>query len=203
MKEFDAIKDLWQHSEPNEQNTLDLQAITHQSKDTKEKLMRPLFIGSIILFITPFFVIWVVYFSGVQLNWLTTHISLGLMCSVVWLQSLITFFTWKKLQVIDDTATPALHLQQWEAYYAFRKKQLKWNMPVYFTLLTAAMGLYFVELLQGWSLGYILLLLAVFIAWMLYSYFVLGKRILLKEEMRLKGIIDNLKMIECQLTGKQ
>ncbi len=199
MKDFDALKDLWQQSKPAEQKTVDLSAIARQAKDTKEKLMRPLFIGSITLFMTPFFVIWVVYFSGIQLNWLTTHISIALMCLLVWLQSVLTFFTWNKLRLIDDTTAPALHLQQWEGYYAFRKKQLKWNMPVYFTLLTAAMGLYFVELLQGRPLGYTILLLTGFTAWMLYSYFVLGKRIIEKEEKKLKAIIDELGNIEKQL----
>ncbi len=199
MKDFNAIKDLWQQSKPAEEKTVDLSAIARQAKDTKEKLMRPLFIGSITLFMTPFFVIWVVYFSGVQLNWLTTHISIGLMCLLVWLQSMLTFFTWNKLRLIDDTSAPALHLQQWEAYYAFRKQQLKWNMPVYFVLLTTAMGLYFVELLQGRPLGYTILLLSGFTAWMLYSYFVLGKRIIEKEEKKLKAIIDELRGIEKQL----
>ena len=48
MKDFDAIKDLWQQSNPAEQKTTDLQAITRQAKDTKAKLMRPLLISSII-----------------------------------------------------------------------------------------------------------------------------------------------------------
>ena len=199
MKDFDAIKDLWQQSNPAEQKTTDLQAITRQAKDTKAKLMRPLLISSIILFITPFYLIWVVYFSGVHFNWVTTHISLALMCSMIWLQSILTFFTLNKLRAIDDTALPELHLQKWEAYYAFRKNQLKWNMPLYFTLLTVTMGLYFVELIQNWPIGYILLLLIGFIAWMIYSYFVWGKRIMQKEENRLTDIIDTLKQKTEQL----
>jgi hypothetical protein len=199
MKDFDAIKDLWQQSNPAEQKTTDLQAITRQAKDTKAKLMRPLLISSIILFITPFYLIWVVYFSGVHFNWVTTHISLALMCSMIWLQSILTFFTLNKLRAIDDTALPELHLQKWEAYYAFRKNQLKWNMPLYFTVLTVTMGLYFVELIQNWPIGYILLLLIGFIAWMIYSYFVWGKRIMQKEENRLTDIIDTLKQKTEQL----
>jgi len=201
MKDFDAIKDLWQQSKPTEQNKVDLSAITRLSKDTKSKLMRPMLFSSITLFLTPFFVIWVVYFSGVQLTWITTHISIALMCLVVWLQSFITFFTWNKLRQVDDTSAPAIHLQQWESYYAFRKKQLQWNLPVYFVLLTSSLGLYFVELLQGRPIFNSILILTVFVAWMLYAYFVLGKRIVKKEDKRLMGIIDELKLIEEQLKG--
>lgn len=199
MKDFDAIKDLWQQSKPAEEKSVDLQAITRQAKDTKAKLMRPLLIGSITLFLTPFFVIWVVYFSKVQLNWITTHISVAIIAIVVWLQSILTFFTWNKLRLIDDTAAPAHHLQQWETYYAFRKKQIQWNKPLYFLFLNLGMGLYFLEVVHGRPIGYVLTLVAFYLGWMLYAYFVLGKRILEKEEKRLKGIMDELKGIEEQL----
>ena len=72
-------------------------------------------------------------------------------------------------------------------------------MPLYFTVLTVTMGLYFVELIQNWPIGYILLLLIGFIAWMIYSYFVWGKRIMQKEENRLTDIIDTLKQKTEQL----
>ena len=199
MKDFDALKDLWQQSKPAEQKSVNLQAITHQSKDTKAKLMRPLLIGSITLFLTPFFVIWVVYFSKVQLNWISTHISVAIIALVVWLQSILTFFTWNKLRLIDDTAAPAQHLQQWETYYAFRKKQIQWNKPLYFLFLNLGMGLYFLEVVHGRPIGYVLTLVAFYVGWMLYAYFILGKRILEKEEKRLKGIMDELKGIEEQL----
>lgn len=199
MKDFDAIKDLWQQSKPAEQKSIDLQAITRQAKDTKAKLMRPLLIGSITLFFTPFFVIWVVYFSNVQLNWITTHISVAIIAIVVWLQSILTFFTWNKLRLIDDTAAPAQHLHQWEMYYEFRKKQIQWNKPLYFLFLNLGMGLYFLEVVHGRPIGYVLTLVAFYLGWMLYAYFILGKRILEKEEKRLKGIMDELKGIEEQL----
>lgn len=199
MKDFDALKDLWQQSKPAEQKSVDLQAITRQSKDTKAKLMRPLLIGSITLFLTPFFVIWVVYFSKVQLNWISTHISVAIIALVVWLQSILTFFTWNKLRLIDDTVAPAQHLQQWETYYAFRKKQIQWNKPLYFLFLNLGMGLYFLEVVHGRPIGYVLTLVAFYAGWMLYAYFILGKRIVKKEEKRLKGIMDELKGIEEQL----
>ena len=68
MKDFDALKDLWQQSKPAEQKTVDLQAITRQSKDTRTKLFRQLLFGGITLFFTVVFIIWTIYFSNVKLT---------------------------------------------------------------------------------------------------------------------------------------
>lgn len=202
MKDFDAIKDLWQQAKPAEQKTVDLQAITRQSKDTRTKLFRQLLIGGIILFITVVFIIWVIYFSDVKLTWIVTHIAVSIIVTTVLLQSILTLFTAYKISLINDTLPPAQHLQQWEDYYSFRKKQVQWNKPLYFLFLNLGMGLYFLEVFYGRPVVYIILLILIYTAWMLYAYFILGKRILAKEEKRLKGIMDELKQIEEQLKAE-
>lgn len=199
MKDFDAIKDLWQQSKPAEQKTVDLAAITRQSKDTRTKLFRQLLFGGIILFFTAVFITWMMYFSPIKLTWFVTHIAIWIINTTVLLQSALTLFTAYKVSLVDDTLPPSQHLQQWEEYYAFRKKQIQWNKPLYFFFLNLGMGLYFLEVVHGRPIGYIILLIVVYCGWMLYAYFILGKRILEKEEKRLKGIMDELKLIEEQL----
>jgi len=202
MKDFDAIKDLWQQATAAEQKTVDLSAITRQSKDTKTKLFRQLFFGGIILFLTVVFIIWVIYFSDVKLSWIVTHIAVWIIVTTVLLQSILTLFTAYKISLINDTLPPAQHLQQWEGYYSFRKKQIQWNKPLYFLFLNLGMGLYFLEVVYGRPIGYIIFLILIYAAWMLYAYFILGKRILEKEEKKLKGVIDELKEIEEQLKAE-
>ncbi len=199
MKDFDAIKDLWQQSKPAEQKSVDLQAITRQAKDTRTKLFRQLLFGGITLFFTVVFIIWIIYFSNVNLTWAVTHIAVWIISTTVLLQSILTLFTAYKVSLVDDTLPPAQHLRQWEDYYSFRKKQIQWNKPLYFFFLNLGMGLYFLEVVHGRPIGYVLTLVAFYLGWMLYAYFVLGKRILEKEEKRLKGIMDELKGIEEQL----
>lgn len=202
MKDFDAIKDLWQQSKPAEQKTVDTQAIARQSKDTRTKLFRQLLFGGIILFFTVVFITWMMYFSTVKLIWFVTHIAIWIINTTVLLQSALTLFTAYKVSLINDTLPPAQHLQQWENYYSFRKKQIQWNKPLYFFFLNLGMGLYFLEVVHDRPIGYIILLIAVYCGWMLYAYFILGKRILEKEEKRLKGIMDELKLIEEQLKAE-
>lgn len=199
MKDFDAIKNLWQQSNPAEQKAVDLSAITRQSKDTRTKLFRQLLFGGITLFLTVVFITWMMYFSGMKLTWFVTHIAIWIINTTVLLQAALILFTAYKVSLIDDTLPPAQHLQQWEDYYAFRKKQIHWNKPLYFLFLNLGLGLYFLEVVHGRSLGYVILLIAIYTGWMLYAYFILGKRVLAKEEKRLKGIINGLKLIEEQL----
>lgn len=203
MKDFDAIKDLWQQSKPAEQKAVDMQAITRQSKDTRTKLFRQLLFGGITLFLTVVFITWMMYFSAMKLTWFVTHIAIWIINTTVLLQSALTLFTAYKVSLVDDTLPPAQHLQQWEEYYAFRKKQIQWNKPLYFFFLNLGMGLYFLEVVHGRPIGYIILLIVVYCGWMLYAYFILGKRILEKEEKRLKGIMDELKLIEEQLKAAE
>lgn len=202
MKDFDAIKNLWQQSKPAEQKAVDLSAIARQSKDTRTKLFRQLLFGGITLFFTVVFITWMMYFSTMKLTWFVTHIAIWIINTTVLLQSALTLFTAYKVSLIDDTLPPAQHLQQWENYYAFRKKQIQWNKPLYFLFLNLGMGLYFLEVVHGRPIGYVITLIVVYCGWMLYAYFILGKRILAKEEKRLKGIMDELKLIEEQLKAE-
>ena len=131
-----------------------------------------------------------------------TYAAMVIICIICLAQAGVLFFTYKKITGIDDTTTPALHLQQWEAYYVFRKKQKAVNMPLYYIALNLAMGLYFFEVLSGRPFLNIIIFLSIYAAWMLFSYFYLGKKNLKKEETRLQEIIDELKGIETQLSNQ-
>ena len=103
MKDFDAIKDLWQQSKPAEQKAVDMQAITRQSKDTRTKLFRQLLFGGITLFLTVVFITWMMYFSTMKLTWFVTHIAIWIINTTVLLQSALTLFTAYKVSLVDDT----------------------------------------------------------------------------------------------------
>ncbi len=127
-----------------------------------------------------------------------TWTGLALVVLVCWIQSFLHFRTYKKLRSIDDTSKPAVHLSQWKNYYAFRKAQVRWNLPVYFVLLNTAMALYLVEILSGRPLKNILFFLLLYVGWMLFAYFYIGKKNLQKEETRISAIINDLESIEHQ-----
>jgi|GEM_PF-221624 len=202
MKDFDSIKDLWQQQTPADKTLSEAAAISKLPAAAKTKLLRHLAIGAVTLTATAVFISWVGFFSGIHFTSSLTYIALLLVIAVILAQVAIIRYTYQKLKKIDDTLAPAAHLQQWEAYYLFREKQVQWNIPLYFIFLNLAMGLYFIEIFSGRKIFWVIVFIAVYIAWMLFACFVLGKRARAKEVKKLKSIIDNLKLLEGQLKSE-
>ena len=75
-------------------------------------------------------------------------------------------------------------------------------MPLYFIFLNLAMGMYLIEIFQGRPLINVLIFTGIYLGWMLFAYFYLGKRVIRKEEFKLKTIMDNLKQLEAQLADE-
>jgi hypothetical protein len=63
------------------------------------------------------------------------------------------------------------------------------------------MGVYLIEVFTGRPLVNVSIFIAVYIAWMLFAYFYLGKKNIRKEDLRLNSIVEELKGIEGQLTN--
>ena len=75
-------------------------------------------------------------------------------------------------------------------------------MPLYYTLLNIAMGIYMLEIFTGRPLLNVSIII-VYVAWMLFAYFYLGKRNMRKEDERLNSIIGELELIESQLKNPE
>lgn len=190
MQDFDSLKNIWQ--QPGAGNAPAMINISKQLKTTKMKLLKPQLHGAVYLTLTAVFIVCLAVFGNLNFQHWYTYGAMALISLICLLQATFMYTTYKKIKHIDETATPATHLQQWEAYYDLRKKQIKWNMPVYYILLNMAMGIYVIELFTGRPLRNVLIFIAVYAAWMLFAYFYLGKRSMQKEKNRLQQIIDEL-----------
>lgn len=199
MQDFDALKEMWDKADDkNTGNAPRATGLSSMSKSHKQKLERQQIGASIMLCITGFVILAMALFGNFRFEWMITYIAMFMMTAVCWAQSVILFFNWKKIRSIDETHPPRQHLQEWETYYAFRKKQLKWNGPLYFIALNLAMGMYFIEIFRGRPVMNIIIFVAAYVAWMLFAYLYLGKKNLRKEESQLMAIIQNLKALEEQ-----
>jgi hypothetical protein len=200
MKDFDAIKEIWQQSATaGDQPPLAL--VNQRAASSKTILTRRQLRGAVMLVATAIYIAWLGFFSPINFAASTTYAGILLMITVVLIQAGINGYTWHRLRKIDDTLAPAAHLQQWEAYYQLRKNQVKLHHPLYFIFLNLSFGLYFIEIFTGrpwWGIAVVIILYS---AWMLYAYFVLGKRAMVKEEAKLKAIIDDLRRVTGQLTN--
>ena len=198
MKDFDSLQDMWQQPTPAEQ-PLTAVGINKHSKTLKMKLQKQQLGGAILLILTAVLIAAVAIFLSSNFTHWYTYCAMGLMCLVCLAQAGLMYSLYKKIIGINETIAPAAHLQQWETYYDLRKKQNKWNMPLYYVLLNVAMGIYLAEVFTGRPLRTVLLFTGVYLAWMLFAYFYLGKRNIRKEDQRLNSIVGELKIIASQL----
>ncbi len=173
--------------------------LSSKAASVKAKLQRQQSGGAVMLVLTAILITGMAVFGNFNFQHVYTYGAMFLIALVCLLQAALFLFTNQKLKAINETAPPSLHLQQWEDYYAFRKRQIRWNMPVYFTTLNLAMGLYLLEIFKGRPMVNVVIFLTLYIGWMLYAIFFLGKKNLKKENQRLQLIIDELKMIEQQI----
>ncbi len=199
MDKFEELQEMWKGSPEPVPPPKEAMAFSSQSRDDRSKLLRQQLTGAITLLVTGAFIGWMALYGDFGFKRLLTYLGMALAILVCWLQSALLFYTWNKLRNIDTTAPPAQHLQQWEAYYDFRKRQAAWNVPLYFVALNLALGLYFIEIFSGRPAFNVGLFITVYLAWMLFAYFVLGRRSLKKENERLEGILSNLREIIAQL----
>ncbi len=199
MKDFDDIKEMWHQQPAAEVHNTDLAGPGRHTASTKTKLKKQQLRAVVMLCCTAVYITWLGFFSGIHFQMLVTYIGILLMLAVILIQAAISFSIYRKLNNIDETQHPAVHLKQWQDYYQFRKKQVRLNHPLYFIFLNLAFGLYFIEILSGRPVWGIIIVLTIYLAWMLFSYFVLGRRALAREEKKLKAIIDDLTQVAAQL----
>lgn len=202
MKDFDSLKTLWEQAGdgPNSRENKNVQW-SSQSRSYKLNLQKEQFRGALMLILTALLLIAMAIFADFSKT-LLTYIGMYLLAAICTAQAILFLFTWQKIKNIDETLPPRQHLQQWETYYNFRQMQIKWNMPLYFIFLNLAMGIYLFDLFKGRPVVNVLIFLAVYLGWMIFAYFYLGKRVIRKEAFKLKTIMDNLKQVEAQLVAE-
>ncbi|KIA84357.1 hypothetical protein OA84_02130 [Kaistella solincola] len=195
MEEFKDLENLWKTSEtkiPAKNDQIS------KIKNNRMKLKNNYTKGAILLVATGIFIL--ILMTTFDAKILTTPIvsAMVIISLVCFLQAGLMFFTAKKISDIDETQTPASHLQQWLEFREFQKKLRHWNMPVYYILLSLALGVYMFELLKTVDLWKMLLAFAITYSWLLFAYFYLGKKEVKKQDAKMDGIISELKNLENQ-----
>ncbi|MDQ0476992.1 hypothetical protein [Chryseobacterium sp. MDT2-18] len=154
--------------------------------------------GAILLMLTGIFILVLMFLLDSKLQTIPIISSMVIISSTCFLQALLMLFTANEINKIDETQTPGFHLKQWQNFRAFQKKQRSWNMPVYYTLLSIALGVYLYELLKNVDLWKMILTFVITYLWMLFAYFYLGKKEIKKQDAKLDHIISELKNLENQ-----
>jgi hypothetical protein len=200
MDNFDEFKQLWQKA-PSVPAPIDSQQLVRNTASQQRKLERTQLFGAVTLFVTAALLLILGFGIGLQFRSTLTYVAIVLLAVICIGQGLINLSVYSQLRRIDVTTTVTDHLHQWEGYYVFRKRLIRINGPVYYLLLNGAFGLYFIEILGLMPLASRIVVLTLYVLWMLFAYFVLGKRTIRKEDDRLNEIINNLRQQQQQLTN--
>lgn len=195
MEEFKELENLWKQSEtkipPQKTNISKIKNNRIKLKNTYTK-------GAILLILTGIFILGLMIFLDSNLKTILVVSSMIIISITCFLQGALMLFTANEIAKIDETQTPTSHLKQWQSFRVFQKKQRHWNMPVYYTLLSIALGVYMYELLKNADLWKMILTFAITYSWMLFAYIYLGKKEIKKQDAKLDGIISELKSLENQ-----
>lgn len=192
MQNFDQLKDIWQQANVPDAGS-GFPKLSSHSERNRTKLQRAQLVTAIVLLYTALFLGWMAIWGGFGFRMWYTYAAIGILSALCFVQAVIGFYTYMRIRSIDDAAPPAQHLKQWESYYQLRKKQLVVWAPVFALILSVAMGVYLIEVTAYMPTRYVVLVVAVIAAWILFAVFYLGKKNQKKEEAKLQRIIDELK----------
>ncbi|MBU4538379.1 MAG: hypothetical protein L6264_11495 [Weeksellaceae bacterium] len=195
MEEFKELENLWKQSET--EVPAKNPAIS-KIKNNRMKLKNTYTKGAILLILTGIVILILMTTFDAKIKTTPIISSMVIISLTCFLQAGLMLFTANKISKIDETQTPGLHLKQWQNFRLFQKKQRHWNMPVYYVLLSIALGVYMYELLKTVDLWKMILAFAITYSWMLFAYFYLGKKEVKKQDGKLDGIIAELKSLENQ-----
>ena len=195
MEEFKDLENLWKQAETKvpTQNTN-----ISKIKNNRMKLKNTHIRGAIFLILTGIFILVLMTTFDDKIRTIPIISSMVIISTMCFLQAFLMLYNAKKIADIDESQAPGFHLQQWRNYQTFQKNQRHWNMPIYYILLSAALGVYLFELLKNVDLWKMILAFVITYSWMLFAYFYLGKKEIKKQDAKLDGIISELNNLESQ-----
>ena len=192
MKDFNDLQNLW-----NQQISAplpDVNAILADAKKIQKALNKKITTQIIILVAVVVFIL--ILMNVIPFKEATTFVGIGLMATTILLFSAIRFYQVIQLKKIDLTQNPRKLLGNLEQYYKFQNTVNTKYTLAYFILMNIAFALYFIEVLQPVAVFYKIIILAVYLAWMLFAFLYLGKKHKHKEQAKTQSIIDSIKAIE-------
>lgn len=192
MKDFNDLQNLW-----NEQKPVDLPAVNsiiETAKKTQQSINSKIRNQVILLLLVVIFML--LLLQLIPFKEATTFIAIGMMSLAIMLFSVLRIIQIVKLKKIDLTENPRFLLVDLEKYYKFQQKVNTTYTTYYFAMMNLAFGLYFIEVLKPITLLYKIVIITIYLLWILFAYFYLGKKHKLKEHSKTQYIIDAIKGLE-------
>lgn len=192
MKTFNEIEALWKQQK--EVVVPDSTIIIEKANKDRKTMTKKIMLQVILLLVTVPVILWVLLANPFKET--TTFLGIAIVLFDIIGFSVLRLYQVNKLAKIDFTATPKIVLSQLEKYYNFNKLLSSKIMIGYFLLLNIGLGLYFVEVMSPLPTYVIILSLTIYVAWIVFAYFVIGKKQKKKEFERIDNLITKMQTIE-------
>lgn len=194
MKPFNDIENIWKQQK--EKTVPNVTLIIEKAEKQKKVIVNKISIQVLFILITVPVLIWVVVANPFQKT--TTFLGIAILLFDIIGFSFLRLYQMKQLIKINFTAVPKQVLEQLEKYLVFQQLLSTKIMFVYFILLILGLGLYFIEVMTPMPVVGIVISLTVCLGWLLFAYFVIGKKEKIKERARIQNLIDNAKALDME-----
>jgi hypothetical protein len=195
MKDFEDIASVW-----NLQHTHEVPKasdIIYEAKAIGKKMIRQIMIQIATLVVTVAVIAYIAIAIDFKSVW--TYVGCGIVLLTILAFVGIRFYQSQQMRRIDFLKSPITVIGQLETYYKFQQFVATKVMLGYFIWLNVGMILYMVEVMKPMPNWAIVIFLIFYLAWMLFSYYVIGKKQKQKEYANTEAMIKGLRQIQDQL----
>jgi len=195
MKNFEDIATVWNHQKTHE--VPNASKVIADAKVIGKKIIRQITIQIATLVATVVVISYIVISIDFKSVW--TYVGSGIILFTILAFVGIRFYQSQQMRRIDFLQAPTEVIGQLETYYRFQHLVATKVMFGYFIGLNLGMLLYFIEVMKPMPLWAIVVFLIICFGWMIFSYFVIGKKQKQKEYANTEAMIKGLKQLEEEL----
>ena len=194
MKDFDHLMSVWQ-TQPKKEH-LSVDEVLKQVKKGIRGITSRLYWAIVAMIVTIAGAFILMFFMAFKSPATTLGILIILITMAMYLYMIVRHY--HILNKHDLTQNPTDYLNSLKEYQKDRSKVIGWFYYIYILLLSAGLGLYFIEVLEHAPLYFKLVTYGSTLIWFLFTTFYLKPRMFKNEEEKLNLMIDRLERLQEQ-----
>jgi Ca2+/Na+ antiporter len=194
MKDFDHLMSVWQ-AQPKKEH-LSVDEVLKQVKKGIRGITSRLYWAIIAMIATLVWAFILMFFMAFKSQATTLGILIIMIGMVMYLVIIVRHY--HILNKHDITQNPTDYLNTLKEYQKTRSKITGWFYYTYILLLSAGLGLYFIEVLENAPLYFKMLTYGSTFVWFMFTTFYIKPRMFKSEEEKLNLLIDRLERLQQQ-----
>lgn len=194
MKDFDHLMSVWQ-AQPRKEH-LSVDEVLKQVKSGVRGFTTRIYRAIVAMVVTIACAFIIMFFMAFKSPATTIGILIIVVTMVMYLVMILRHY--HILKQHDLTQNPIDYLNSLKEYQRNRSKVVGWFYYIYILLLSAGLGLYFVEVLESAPLYFKLITYGATFIWFMFTTFYIKPRMFKNEEEKLNLMIDRLERLQEQ-----